>query len=121
HILFFYTDTNIRLSQAAFASFCLDQCIAYQPDLNATNLPSETPALPPFFVTNRPGPCRSFTVDMGKPFPPNPNDTAPRWYCEAFDQYLAEDLSDFVPVDAPGSYMYGLGVNRGCGGSYRAY
>lgn len=60
-------------------------------------------------------------MDMGKPYPPNPNDTAPRWYCEAFDEYLAEDGSDFVPVDAPESYMYGLGVNRACGGTYRAY
>lgn len=58
---------------------------------------------------------------MGKPYPPNPSDTATRWYCEGFGEYFEEDESDFVPVDAPGSYMYGLGVNRACGGDYRAY
>lgn len=61
---------------------------------------------------------------MGKPFPPNPDDTALRWYCEAFDTYLAEDLSDFEPVDAEGSFMHALAVNRDCGegmGGYRAF
>lgn len=119
HILFFYTDQNTALSEAAFASFCLDQCIAYQPDPNATDVSNIPPVLPPYFVTNRTGPCLSFTVDMGKPFPPNPKDTAPRWYCEAFDQYLTTD--DFVPIDAPGSFMYGLGVNRACEGGYRVF
>lgn len=67
---------------------------------------------------------------MGKPFPPSTSansteEEATRWYCEAFDQYFAEDGSNFVPVPAEaiaaGSYMYGLGVNRGCGGNYRAF
>lgn len=121
HILFFYTDQNTALSQAAFASFCLDQCIAYQPTPNPTKIPAGPASLPEFYATSRPGPCLSFTVDMGKPYPPNPNDTTPRWFCEAFDTYLAQDLSDYVPVKAPGSFMYSLGVNRACGGKYRAY
>ena len=121
HLLFYYTDTNIALSEAAFASFCLDQCIAYQPNANAVDLSTMTDNLPPSYVSNQTGPCLSFTVDMGMPYPPNPNDTALRWYCEAFDQYLAEDLSDYEPVDAPGSYMHALGVNRACGSGYRAY
>lgn len=120
HILFFYTDTNIAISEAAFASFCLDQCIAYQPDPKAKPLPTEG-SLPPSYVGNKTGPCLSFTVDMGKPFPPNTNDTALRWYCEAFDKYLAEDLSDYETFDSPGSFMHALGVNRACGGGYRAF
>ena len=60
-------------------------------------------------------------MDMGKPYPPTSNDTGLRWYCEAFDQYLAEDLSDYEPANAPGSYMHALGVNRACGGAYRAF
>lgn len=121
HLLFYYTDQNTALSQAAFASFCLDQCIAYQPNHNPANL-STGPGglLPASYVTSRPGPCLSFTVDVGKPYPPNPNDTAPRWFCEAYDTFFAQDLSDYVPVDAPGSFMYSLGVNRACGG-IRAY
>lgn len=121
HLLFFYTDKNTALSQAAFASFCLDQCIAYQPNPNVIELPADSTSLPDFFVTNKTGPCLSFTVDMGKLYPPNPNDVTPRWYCDAFDKYLAQDLSDFVPVDAPGSFMHSLGVNRACEGGYRAY
>ena len=61
-------------------------------------------------------------MDQGKPYPPNPNgDNAERWFCEAFDKCFATDLNDFSPVDAPGSYMYGLAVNRGCDTSYRAF
>ena len=60
---------------------------------------------------------------MGKPFPPDPKvkDTELRWYCEAFDTYFKDDLSDFEEVNAPGSYMYQLAVNRACGGSSRPY
>ena len=68
------------------------------------------------------GPCLSFTVDMGKPFPPNPNDEALRWHCEGFDTYLKDDLSDFEEVKAEGSFMHALAVNRDCGvGGYRAF
>lgn len=70
------------------------------------------------------GPCLSFTVDMGKPVPGSPingNATATRWWCEGFDAYLKEDLSDYIEADVEGSYMYGLGVNRACGGEYRFY
>ncbi|KAI4218613.1 MAG: hypothetical protein L6R40_008762, partial [Gallowayella cf. fulva] len=73
--LFFYTDQNTALSSAAIASFCLDQCISYQPDPFAIDLPSNGP-LPPVYISNKAGPCLSFTVDMGKPAPPNPNDNA---------------------------------------------
>lgn len=58
---------------------------------------------------------------MGTPFPPTPNDTALRWNCEGYDRYLKEDLKDFEPVEADGSYMHALAVNRGCGGGYRAF
>ena len=121
NILFYYTDLNTRLSESSFSQFCLDQCIGYVPDPAATVLPTD--ALAPFFVTNRTGPCRSFTVDMGKPFPPNPNDTRTRWYCEGFGEYFKSDLSDFEEVDAEGSFMYGLAVNRGCdkGDGYRMF
>ena len=37
------------------------------------------------------------------------------------DAYLANDGSDYAPVDVEGSYMFGLGVNRVCNGTYRAY
>ena len=119
HLLFYYTDTNVLLSEAAFASFCLDQCVGFQPDPKAGPAPSTS--LPPSYVSNSTGPCLSFTVDMGKPYPPTANDTGLRWYCEGFDRYVAEDLSDYEPVDAPGSYMHALGVNRVCGGTYRAF
>ena len=121
HILFFYTDQNTALSEAAVASFCLDQCIGYQPNPSAGPLPTDAPVFPASYVGNKPGPCLSFTVDMGKPYPPNPKDTAMRWYCEAFDHYLAEDLSDFEPVNTTGSYMQALAVNRACSGIYRAF
>ena len=123
HNLFYYSDPNTALSEAAVARFCLDQCIAYQPNPDAVDLFSNgtVSTLPLFYVTNKPGPCLSFTVDLGKPFPPIPNDTAPRWFCEGFDRYLAGDLSDFEPVDAPGSFRFGLAVNRACGGGYRAF
>ena len=58
---------------------------------------------------------------MGKPYPSDPNDDRLRWYCEGFDTYLKEDLSDYEAVDAPGSYMHALAVNRACDGGYRAF
>lgn len=115
HLLFYSTFTNVQLSEAAVAAFCLDQCIAYHPDPHPANL-SASASLPASYVSSRPGPCLSFTVDLGKLYPPDLNDTALRWYCEAFDTYLAENLSDYEPVDAPGSFLYSLGVNRACGG-----
>ena len=120
-ILFYYTDQNIFLSEAAFASFCLDQCISYQPDPKGTGLFPPPAVLPPYYVTNKTGPCLSYTVDMGKPYPPNPKDTAERWYCEGFGKWFAEDLSDFSPNDSPDSYMHGLAVNRDCGAGYRMF
>ena len=45
---------------------------------------------------------------MGKPAPGTPITdgsniaTAKRWWCEGFDEYLGEDLSDYVEVDVEG-------------------
>ncbi len=102
HSLFVLTDTNVALSEASIASFCLDECIAYQP--NGTT-----------------GPCLSFNVNLGRPVPPTGDGGPERWYCSGFDAYLADDASDYAPVDVEGSYMFGLGVNRVCNGTYRAY
>lgn len=106
HSLFGITDLNIDLPESVFTSFCLDKCIAF---------PSP----------NRP--CRSIFVNQGKPFPlrdspPSPplgSDTAPRWYCSGFDVPLTAAV--YRIIDAPESYLYGLGVNRVCGSTYRAY
>ena len=92
------------------ASFCLDQCIAHQSNPDVTS--------------GGKGPCLSFVVDMGKPTPDAPNNgdaTATRRWCESSDAYLNEDLSDYVEADVEGSFMYGLGVNLGCGEGYRAF
>ena len=102
HSVFVITDTNLALSEAVIASFCLDQCIAYRP--NGTT-----------------GPCLSFNVNLGRPIPPTGNGGPVQWFCSGYDAYLANDGSDYVPVDVEGSYMYGLGVNRVCNGTYRAY
>ena len=101
HTVFFTDNLNTTIPQAIIASSCLKQCVAYQP-LNATT-----------------GPCLSFEVDLGKPYPPNANDTASRWFCTAYDQYLTPE--DYVAVDAPGSYIGLVGVNRVCEGTFRAY
>lgn len=94
HILFVFTDFNLRLPRAAWATFCLDQCIA--------------------FAGNRT--CRSFEVDQGVPYPPVPKgqNQDKRWWCEGFDVPLSADL--FVPSLIPNSYERVLGVNRLCGG-----
>ncbi|MCJ1451459.1 mucin 5B, oligomeric mucus gel-forming [Mycoblastus sanguinarius] len=100
HSLFVTTELDTALPEAEIALSCLDQCIAYQP--NATT-----------------GPCLSFNVNLGKPVPPTGNGGPTRWFCSGFDAYLTQ--ADFVGVDTPGSYMFGLNVNRVCNGSYRAY
>lgn len=97
HQLFEITDTNILLPEADFAKFCLDQCISAKGRK-----------------------CLSFFVNEGKPFPPVPGQSqAPRWYCKGYDAPLS--ATEFEPVNAPGSYLNGLAVNRVCGGTYRAY
>ena len=109
HILFSIVDFNTKLSQSNFAQFCLDQCIAHQP--------GSQPIVVNGSSIGGSGPCRSFTVDMGVPqpgAPDNGNATALRWWCEGFDAYFKEDLSDFEEFEGEGSYMYGLAVNRGC-------
>ena len=102
HEVFTTRNTDITLSEASIATSCLDECVAYQP--NSTT-----------------GPCLSFNVNIGRPVPPTGNGGPVQWFCSGFDAYLADDGSDYVPVDVKGSYMYGLGVNRVCNGTYRAY
>jgi len=99
----YYTEIpNIALSQASIASFCLHQCIAYQ--ANATgNVP-----------------CLGFSVDMGTIYPPNPNDTAIRWFCTAFNALLTPELYQALEPDVD-TYMHLIGVNRVCEGTFRAY
>ena len=100
HAVDFTEVLNIAISQAAVASFCLDTCIAYTG--NATsNLP-----------------CLSFSVDMGKPYPPNASDTAVRWFCTIFDAALSPGLYEAIDAE---SYMHAVGVNRVCEGTFRAY
>ena len=99
HFVYFTEVPNTDLSQATVASFCLDECIAYQGN-SSSNLP-----------------CLSFSVDMGAPYPPNASDTAVRWYCTAFDVPLSPDLYEAVAVD---SFMHAVGVNRICDGTFRA-
>ena len=98
HILLFFTDFNINLPRAAWATFCLDQCIAFV-DKNGTRT------------------CRSFEVDQGVPYPPLPKgqNMDKRWWCEGFDVELSPEL--FVPNTIQGSYQRFLGVNRRCGGN----
>lgn len=102
HAVYYTEIPNTALSQASIASFCLDQCISYQ--ANATGN----------------APCLSFSVDMGKPYPPDPSDTAIRWFCTAFDQPLTVDLYEAVAAGVE-SYMHAVGVNRLCEGTFRAY
>lgn len=128
HLLFVYTDRNTALSQAAFASFCLDQCINYQPRFNyftVINPPSlsidPTAPQPDAFVnTERNGPCLGFVVDIGRPFPYS-EDKVNRWFCRGFNEEFLIDESDFVPIEAPYSFMYTMAVNRNCAGGYRAF
>ncbi|KAL9075761.1 MAG: hypothetical protein Q9161_001513 [Pseudevernia consocians] len=93
HTVFVITDTNVAVSEASIASFCLDECIAYKSNSTA-------------------GPCLSFNVNLGRPIPPTGNGGPEQWYCSGYDAYLADDGSDYVPVEVEGSYMFGLGVNR---------
>lgn len=102
HNLFEIVDLNIDLPEAVIARFCLDKCIAYSSaGGNRT--------------------CLSIFVDQGTPYPPGRlgNDTALRWFCAGFDAPLSSDL--YRKIDAPDNFKYGLGVNRLCSGTYRAY
>ncbi|MCJ1471175.1 hypothetical protein MMC07_009823 [Pseudocyphellaria aurata] len=98
HLLFTITDPNIDLPEAVIARYCLDKCITY----GGTRT------------------CRSVFVNQGKPFPLGSQgaDNAPRWYCSGFDAFLSANV--YQKIDAPESYLYGLGINRACG-TYRAY
>lgn len=97
-----FRTVDITISEASIATECLNRCVAYEP--NSTT-----------------GPCLSFNVNLGKPIPPTGMGGPTQWFCSGFDAYLANDGSDFVPVDVGGSYMFGLDVNRVCNGTYRAY
>ena len=102
HTVFQKRTLDITLSEASIATSCLDECVAYK--ANSTT-----------------GPCLSFNVNLGKPIPPTGNGGPTQWFCSGFDEYLASDGSDYEAVDVAGSYMYSLGVNRVCNGTYRAY
>lgn len=108
HTVFTITDKNTAIPEAAWATFCLDQCVAYQPKTTANYTE---------------GPCRSFTVNVGKAIPKERfgGDDSARWFCSGFDAFLAEGGGTYVPIDAPGSYLFGVGVNRICGSGFRAY
>lgn len=99
HGLFILTDLNIDLPEAVIARFCLDKCIAY----GGTRI------------------CRSIFVNQGKPYPLGSmgSDNAPRWYCAGYDAPLSASV--YRIIDAPESYLYGLGINRVCNGTFRAY
>ena len=103
HSLFLSITDDTTLSEAVIATACLDRCIAYRANNSTT------------------GPCLSFFVNIGMPIPPTGNGGPARWFCDGYDASLAEDGSDYVPVGVEGSYMHGLGVNRVCNGTYRAY
>lgn len=100
HSLFLSTDLNIDLPEAVIARYCLDQCIAYR-------------------STGRT--CLSVFINQGKPFPLGSmgSDNSPRWYCAGYDAPLSPGV--YQEIDAPESYLYGLGINRACNGTYRAY
>ncbi len=100
HAVYFTEILNIAIPQAAIASFCLDECIAY-----TGNSTSDLP-------------CLSFSVDMGEPYPPNASDTAVRWFCTTFDAQLSPELYEAIDAE---SYMHAVGVNRVCEGTFRAY
>ncbi|MCJ1422649.1 hypothetical protein MMC29_000529 [Sticta canariensis] len=101
HTLFEIVDPNIDLPETVIARFCLEKCIAYRP-------------------SGGHGSCLSIFIDQGRPYPPGRlgNDTALRWFCGGFDAPLSGD--DYTAVDASDSFLYGLGVNRVCNGTYRA-
>lgn len=102
HTLFDLVDLNNDLPEAVIASFCLDKCIAYS-------------------STGGNRTCLSIFVDQGRPYPPGRlgNDTALRWFCSGYDTALSADV--YSKIDTRDSFLYGLGVNRVCNGTYRAY
>ena len=57
---------------------------------------------------------------MGKLYPPDPKDTALRWYCTAFNEFLTESLFEAVQEGVQ-SYMHAVAVNRVCGAGFRAF
>ena len=102
HQVIEFRTVDITVSEASIAIECLDRCVAYK--ANSTT-----------------GPCLSFNVNLGRPIPPTGNGGPLQYFCSGFDAYLANDGSDFVPVEVAGSYQFGLDVNRVCNGTYRAY
>ena len=100
--VFVFNDLPGSFSEASIATFCFEQCVAFQP--NATR-----------------GQCLSFNVNYGSPVPPTGDGGPARFYCTGFDALVATDGSDFQAVDVPGSFLYPISVNRVCNGSYRAY
>ena len=62
-------------------------------------------------------------MNVGKPFPRGKygDDDAARWFCSGFDAFLAQGGETYVGIEAPESYLYGVGVNRVCKTGFRAY
>ena len=94
HALFVKIDL-ILLPRATWATYCLDQCIAYVG--NGTRI------------------CRSFEVNDGKPAPPlrEGQTDDPRWYCKGYDVPLSASV--FQVNEFKESYTRFLAVNRLCG------
>lgn len=94
HALFVKIDL-ILLPRATWATYCLDQCIAYVG--NGTRI------------------CRSFEVNDGKPAPPlrEGQTDDPRWYCKGYDVPLSAKV--FQVNEFEESYTRFLAVNRLCG------
>ena len=95
---------NVGIPQASVFSYCLDECIEYQ-------LSTGKPCLSVFINQGLPS-C------LTPPCPDVPNAT-PNWYCAAYNKSLTQ--ADYVARNEPGSFQFGVGINRVCGGNFRAY
>ena len=102
HEVFQFENLPGTLSEASVATFCLEQCVVYQP--NATR-----------------GPCLSFNVNLGRPVPPTGNGGPTQFFCSGFDAPIASDGSDYQIVTIPGAYLYPISVNRVRNGTFRAF
>ncbi len=102
HQIFLFDNLPAAFSEASIGTFCLEQCVAYQPDGTT-------------------GPCLSFNVNLGKPVPPTGNGGPTQWFCSGFDNFFDGGGEDFESVDVEESFLFPISVNRGCGGIFRAY
>ncbi|KAI4223818.1 MAG: hypothetical protein L6R36_005132 [Xanthoria steineri] len=119
HIIFLFPNLNALLPRAAAATFCLEQCVQYEPQPPANGTANETADGTGNATAH---PCLSFNVNLGRPFPPGDGEADPglRWYCSGYDAFLSAEL--FVRRDVEGSFLHPVGVNRVFGGGgYRDY